>query len=529
MSNRKTTLMLLLLVVSMFSAEFFFLRNPSNYDEGNFLLVGRLMTEGYVLYEQHAENKPPLIFLIPYVVHLTSGLTDLQTLFLLRILSMVLASSVMIALFLMCRDYFTDEVGLLASLLYGGSFLVLKYGALFHVSSLVMAFEAWAVYFFLSFMKRGGCKQILFSGLLTGLAVSAKQTGLLLIPLLAFFLWYLRRNAVAVGRTTAFFVIGLLLTTLPFAVYVYGTCQLDNFLKYAFIYNVDERSRDVYYPYGTLESKAGIIFRTGVESSLPLILLGVPGILYSLVRRNSSKTLFLSWLLLYLFFQFVIVDHVWDHYFLELVPALSIISSVFFLENKFVEKIRRLLDFFVSRNFDFKALTKALLTSIIVATIVFSLFGQSMLAFFSYKPSAMSQEIPSGSSRTRVDNIEKELFIADYIRRNSGGDGALMVVGEESYYLWTGMKWPFCLNKTTNLFPDTWAYLYRYAKKSEVGEFVGTADKGRLKYIIFTRNHYPLEIGMRNETKALSGYINDEFELDPLSLKFEDVLLFRRK
>jgi 4-amino-4-deoxy-L-arabinose transferase-like glycosyltransferase len=113
-----------------------------------------------------------------------------------RLISVLFSSLTVVIVLLTGWRFISPFVGVVASLILSTFPLFVGYSQLVTIESLLVFFFTYSIYAFLKFLEKNSVKNLLFCGILIGLALLTKYTNILLIPLIVwiFLMWHFNIN-----------------------------------------------------------------------------------------------------------------------------------------------------------------------------------------------------------------------------------------------------------------------------------------------------------------------------------------------
>lgn len=319
-----------------------YLRGPVDLDEGNYAVIGMMVSRGQTLYVDIADNKTPLIYLVNAFQTLIWG----SDLVIERLFLCVFSAFTAFFIYLIGKTIRLDKFSIFGGLFFlffSSSPAFLFYSPTNVYSSLM---ETIAVYFLLSSVRVKNIAKTVTVGVFIGLALLFRQTAFLFfvsILLWAFFYYLIKptflknsffspsleRISSVDDLSSRFFValrdfiLILFGIFLPFAlvfIYFYFQSAIDEMIYWIFF--EPGSALNVNNPW-TYSLKLEW-FSTAFFSSLPLFVFG----LFSFKNgvKTYEKLLFGLWFLICFLFIFLGPVPGFTHYYYQLLPPLSLLS-----------------------------------------------------------------------------------------------------------------------------------------------------------------------------------------------------------
>lgn len=298
--------------------------NGVGYDEGIYLLIGRLLAKGTVIYRDIPVNKPPLIFVINAVLSAVGG--DLFDARLLVMAVSVLSSILIFYITHMLTNKF--RVALFASILFS-IFSSLPLSEIFLVLTepYVIVFELGALYFLVRARLTNDSRNLVFSGALVGLALLTRQTAVLFFSLWSVCLVFWKLKGYFETKSLMYALLGL---AVPTALCVFSFGYLGA-LRPMVYQNTVQAYSDLLPVASQTDLRQLWLFGYFVSSSplwfLTTLNLVQPKSLAKTISRCNLLPLLVSWVAVVLLFYGVLVGPGFYHEYAETLAPLSILSS----------------------------------------------------------------------------------------------------------------------------------------------------------------------------------------------------------
>lgn len=298
-----------------------FLRIPSLFepmwyvDEGMYATISRHLNNGYNLYTEIYDHKPPLLF---YIYAL---LGEDQILFKARLLNILLGIISIIGIFAFAKKYFSPRVAktafLLSAVLLGSPIIE---GNIANAENFFLPLTIWGSYFALSYNK----KINFLAGIMFGIAFMIKFHPLLTLFAVLFYylLSYFNKRKQLIQKLFLIFV-GFLVPILITAILLFLSGDLVSFIDAAYL--------DAFRYAGEIQSGTQIgqilqstVFKTGM-------LIFALGLIFFQFKRNriSQQTLLIISLLVFELYAVFLSGRAYYHYFLQAVFSISIFLAIY--------------------------------------------------------------------------------------------------------------------------------------------------------------------------------------------------------
>lgn len=113
-----------------------------------------------------------------------------------RLASVLMSSLTAIVILLLAWKYFSPFIGVSAAIIYSLLPLSVAYGQIATLESPILLFFSVTVFSFFNFLSKSSKKNIIFTGILLGLALGVKYTNVLLFPLMLFIylVWFINKK-----------------------------------------------------------------------------------------------------------------------------------------------------------------------------------------------------------------------------------------------------------------------------------------------------------------------------------------------
>ena len=385
---------------------------PLERDEGEYAYMGQLLLKGYAPYEQAYNMKYPGTAVMYALFISIFGATAKGIHVGLMITN--LASISMI--FLIARKLMSKTPAIISAVSFG--VLSLGYqilGFALHATHFVTLFALLGTWVLLTAFKNEKSHFYFLGGLFFSLSFIMKQSGLFFMGFgffaSIFHLYFHGKLLTKDGLKSVFLlVVGLILPLLLMLMWIYFAGSFDKFWFWTYTY-LKEYSTKV-----TL-SRGLELFNIQIKNQLPgkylLYLASLLGLLSIFIPKLVSKEN-RAYLLLFLIFSFLTVVpglYFRAHYFITLLPALSIFAGLF-VQNMTHQKF-----------FSPQVAKNACIVAILLGCVMALAYDKEYL--FKLKPNDISRNIYG------LNPFIESGPIAKYIKSNSDENDKIAVVGSE--------------------------------------------------------------------------------------------------
>lgn len=319
----------IIILVFVIRSKFFLI--PLDIDQSVYAYIGyNWFHSGLVPYEDVFDHKPPLVYFLYGIVTYFS-----PSLFVIRFASTIYFLITLLAIYKATKLFFNTKAGFIAlfiSTIYLNSPSV--YGFEFN-SEHIMIFPLTLslCYFWLGF-QHNNLRRFFVSGFFLGLAILSKQVAIVNLPVLIVFLLLHRFKkgeiaSIGVIRKILTTILGVLLPVSLVLFYFFKFHALNSFIMDVVIYNIFYIKRAILPISMSFIDQSMTFFYVPQVLSVLLIVSGISAIY--LLRRHEAKGELLTMWLVASFIQVKIGGiRNFPHYFITLIPIMSIILSYFF-------------------------------------------------------------------------------------------------------------------------------------------------------------------------------------------------------
>ena len=357
----KLTQIFLLIIIFGSIIRYWGICNAENTDEYNEVFEALRLASGHLNinrwlkkgYQTFLAGEYGVYYLLGWIagvfkspMHFASAIVaDMNPLFLIgRVTTATLGILSIIVTYLIGKKMFNQKVGLISALFFSVIPMHVWVSHLVNTDVPMTFFSLLSLFFIWGIATNGKVYSYAMAGFFIAIAVNCKMLAVpLAVPFLAshFFNWKKNDETVTVfifskeiGYTALFFVIGFILSN-P-AIVVSLPKFIDYFFYRADLYKNFEKfgaipySQNAYYDY--------FVMLRDKEFGLPLFILMVFGVLYSLVKRQKADYILCPLCIAH----FLLISNtnflVQDRYMMLLVPPLLILTARFMID--MIEKIR---------------------------------------------------------------------------------------------------------------------------------------------------------------------------------------------
>ncbi|MDO8660114.1 MAG: phospholipid carrier-dependent glycosyltransferase [Candidatus Parcubacteria bacterium] len=263
-----------------------------------------------------------------------------------RLISAIAGSISAVFVFLIGLKYFSGFVGVTAAIIFSMIPIFLGLSQLATLESFIMLFFTSTVYIFLNFLENFSWKNLIAAGFTLGLALGAKYTNILLIPLLIwiYIIWYFYKDK----KKRRFLNIKILYIVLIsfltfFLLWPMPWFHLDSVLGSIYqerIVNTSHSVPEIFFGRLMFVPKIYYIIHFLITTPLLLLILFLLG-LKSVVRKNWIMFAIIAWFVLPFAQSFYNFRQHGIRYIIEIYAPFSLIAAIGFdyLVSKFTKKM----------------------------------------------------------------------------------------------------------------------------------------------------------------------------------------------
>jgi 4-amino-4-deoxy-L-arabinose transferase-like glycosyltransferase len=371
-------------------------------DEGIYFYEARQILQGSIPYKDFFKMKPAgMIYIISLVFYFTN-----QDFIAARILTTLVGLLTSFFLYILAKEMYNQKIGFLAAAFYTFDPLVILFSYKVYMETYATIFLILSAYFTVIGKKRENIPYFFVSGILIGIAVFMKQPSLIMILVLAPFVFYSPNPKKSLkNRLWSFslLIIGVLLVLSLILAYYLTTGLLNEFIYSNIIFHTQYTSSS--WPLQLRFLVIGII----VKDNLLLWISGAFAIPLFLRNRRDVDILTLSFFLMTaISLFFLLTPH--PHYFVQATPPLCILSSYSLIEFFRIlteQKVKLLGRYY-------------LLLGLIISLLVSSI----LLSSISY--------VRSG---TIHPTLEEQRIVAEYVKQRTSQDEYIFSTLPVYYFL----------------------------------------------------------------------------------------------
>ena len=302
---------------------------PLDRDEGTYLHMGNMLFKGQVPFVDFYEIKPPGMFVTYGIFHLLFG-SSLVTLH-IGLLILILIS--MYLIFLIANDFFKNSFFASISAVIFGFFSLNVYMLGFGIMSeyFLVLFGLWSFWLMIKSLDDQSDKLLLLSGVILGWAFMIRQHAIFFaVPIGIYFLIHYRKDLKLLFNKALYFGAGILIPVVLVVVWMLAVGGFDDMIFWVF-----ERTAKGYTQAISWERGMGFLntyFNVITSTQLALFVtaaLGVPCLWLSKITLN--KKIFITLLTITTFGATWPGLRFYGHYWINMIPALSLLFAIPFL------------------------------------------------------------------------------------------------------------------------------------------------------------------------------------------------------
>ena len=444
-------------------------------DASIFAYTGSLILDGGLPYLNSWDHKPPLIYLLNAGIFKMFGKGFSQ----IAIFEFIWIIISVICFYKLALNFFKKSVSLFITLffavIFGNDMFVQSYG----MTETYMILPAMlSVYYIFRFYKTGLLRYVLLSGIMCCLSFMFRQTGILIIlPVLISFMYQLKKSQIRL-KTVFVYFIGIIIPIIPIINWFWFKGAFFDYIDQVFIFN------SIYI------KEAGFSYFENLKTSY---LIKYPALLISFIagyfcviifeKKVLNRIVLLSWFLADLF-SVVISRRFFDHYFIQMLPVMVLISGYFF-------------------SFIFNKFNKIVTLALIILTLCFSGVIQKMNFFFAKTFSGKSICILNDRKFLCREDQKEILY---WTLENTSV--------KDKLFIWGAEDWIFFL--TDRKCSSRYSYVYpllteRYFSSKMTDELLIDFKHKTPKYIYVSKENLQTFLNPPEYLKRLIAYINKEY------------------
>ena len=436
---------------------------PLERDEGEYAYIGKLMLEGTAPYISAYNMKLPGTYFMYSLIMLVFGKSIVGIHYGLLIMN----SFTMWFLFLGIRRLFNNQVAFICAVLYGFytiSAVVLGFAA--HATHFINFFVAAGIYFMSRTTTSNNKYHVFLLGLMLGLAFLMKQQAVYFLFFGGAFIVYhyfpKNRNWVPLAWSTGLYALGVILPYLITA----GLLFLSGAFQKFWFWTVEYAST---YASGVTFEEGKQAFAATFdpiykEYPLVWIFAGLGLILLFISKYTILQKVIAGSFILFAFLSITPGFYFRQHYFITLLPAVTLLSAI---------ALNSISNFIKGK---IKLQAFAFLSIVFILFTVGSAFTNNKDYYFKMEPEEIGRMIYQGNP------FDESQEIANYIKEHSKPSDKIAILGSEPQILFYSDR------------RSATGYLYTYGlmenqpyNKSMQDEMIREIEKEKPKFIIFCR------------------------------------------
>lgn len=461
MMRNKKIILTLSIVVIIGILHTIFLFKPVSRDAGAFLTIASGVLKGNLPYVDYFDHKPPGVYYL-----LASFLALKNSIYAAKLGTMLFNMATAVVLFFIGKKLWNKEVGILSAIFYLTGLLVYE-GYYILTEPFLAFFSSLAILCFVEHYYTKKCPYLFLSGIMIGISMLFKQTGIL--TLLGIFFFYLleiikSKRIVLHIKDGAMLSMGFLLPIVLTSFYFYSVNALNDLIYCVFSVNL--------HSYGTNSIVAFLYYNYNDLFYFPLIwILSISGVVIAVVQhfktynKNQNKETFISIMLI--FSAIPIVIRQYPHYYIQILPFASLLASYTIFKLK--EPIKSILE-----SDRLKIVAIFVILVLIAPTLV---------------------QISIGTYSVKSYNLNDEMGITDYIKFHTKSDEKIFVIAAEPKYYFLSNREP--MNK--NMFLLAINLNNTYTEES----IIQNLKDEKIRYVLVREHGF----------KKIDAYIQENYEL----------------
>ncbi|MFX1514171.1 MAG: ArnT family glycosyltransferase [Promethearchaeota archaeon] len=267
-----------------------------------------------------------------------------ETEFALRLPNTFIGALTVYPIFFLGKELYNDKTGFIACVLWAVHIPAISFTTTAKEDALVTFFWIWAFYFFIK--AKNDPRQLRFTGMCVGLALSSKYSALILVGIL-FGLYFFKRyegiELPSLKETSFLSIPPAVLTFLIFNFPILLPATIANVLDH---YVPSTPAHTGYFMMGELFSIRPpyyLLLHILVKTPLSFLSLLLVGILFAIKDRLLSDKILLFWIILPLGF-FSVTTYGYVRYYLVIIPAFTILAAKGLLQFsiRLIDQIKRI-------------------------------------------------------------------------------------------------------------------------------------------------------------------------------------------
>ena len=354
-------------------------------EESVFAYIASDILRGKIVYKEMVDNKMPYFYFSIALMFFLFGKSIIYP----RLLTAFLSTSTLAFIYLIGKELYDGKVGLIAAGIYVLDPLSIVWCRYVMTEPYMTFFATFAIFMYLLYRKKENSSYLFLSGFFSGVSFFMKQPGIVtfFVIIVCIFIDIFEKgvsNKKGILTKQIFIsLLGVIIALLPGLTYLLLHNAFGDFIQWCFIQIT---------VYKALISARLKIFYVVLNYNLLIWTLGLSGTLLTLKRRSQSDLIALSCFLIP-FAILVSLPSFLDHYFLQVIPSLSIISAVFFSKLLFFAQQLQMKDFSHE-----KTISMALIIGIVSVPYVHSF----PFIFYSYEGRLLYNPVGSLSEDKKV-------------------------------------------------------------------------------------------------------------------------------
>ena len=283
---------------------------PISYDEGLFISIGKFMYDGFLLYSEIGDTKPPMI----YLLHLTLYSLVGNSLIYYRLFALLCIVISLISMYFVCTRIWGQSIGFIACFLYSVNIVSLSHDYALKPDLLNLPIFIWS--FYLMYHGFRTSRELFVFGFLVGLSFMITQSVIIIILLL-----FLALYSAHTGILKSFIPVlsaGFIISVFPFIIYLWFNNSLWDAFYNIFLFHLYRDSLTTGLINGFF-SKIDIFYNIYFTSPFTY-LTGLSYFFYNVFRKRFS--LIEAWFVISVFYALFLLPHLWIHYMILQFPIL---------------------------------------------------------------------------------------------------------------------------------------------------------------------------------------------------------------
>jgi hypothetical protein len=286
-------------------------------DEAIIAYYSLKILNGSILYRDLFDTKPPGLFLIVALIYWIFG----NNIIVPRLFSMLISCFTSFFLFFIGKNIRNTTTGLAAALLFIIDPLSVKTGIVIHFGSVMIFFMVVSVYFYTIADQNEHSSLFFLVGLFIGISALIKQPGILILPVILLDLYLKKIWSKETLKSMMWIICGMITAIFPFILYFVFTNSLDPAVFAIILFNLSFSKGMT--PFAKFHHFFYYVFFRN-----PFIwIIGCAGLLFVYKFQKKWSFLITGWFILSLL-TIISLKTPWDHYYLQVIPPLSLSSCI---------------------------------------------------------------------------------------------------------------------------------------------------------------------------------------------------------